>query len=108
MSTTLTTLTTALKSGLETAKSLWEKSRATVLHAETIIKSIGVTIVSGGALTVHQVLTTTQKIDDLFTPAGILALKHNFLYGGMLSLFGLFVPSPVKPASSQTSTQSNS
>ena len=76
--------------------------KARVLHAELVAKSLGVTIASGAALTTHQYLTSASHIEDIFTPAGLLKLKHNFIYGGLISLFGLFVPSPIKSAASVT------
>jgi hypothetical protein len=74
--------------------------KARVIHAEMLAKTLGVTIASGSALSVHQYLTASSHIEDIFTPAGLLKLKHNFIYGGLISLFGLFVPSPIKSASS--------
>lgn len=68
-----------------------------VLHAETVAKSIAVTIVSGAALTVHDVLTRVERIDDLFTHSGLVRLAHNALYGGSMALIGLFIKSPVRP-----------
>ncbi|WP_433963648.1 hypothetical protein [Tunturiibacter gelidiferens] len=85
----MSTLTDQLKANLPAIKS-------SVLHAETAIKTASVTIISGAALTTHQFLTSAEHIEDLFTPAGLLKIKHNLIYGGMLSVFGLFVPSPIK------------
>jgi hypothetical protein len=73
--------------------------KARVIHAEMLVKSLGVTIASGAALTAHDFIMKTESIDALFTPAGLVKIKHNLIYGGLLSIFGLFVPSPVKPAS---------
>lgn len=69
-----------------------------VLHAETAMKSVAVTVISGAALTAHDLLVRTEKIDDLFTPAGWLRLKHNLIYGGLLSVFGLLIRSPMRPS----------
>jgi hypothetical protein len=82
--------------------------KARVIHAEMLFKSLGVTVASGAALTTHQYLTSASHIEDIFTPAGLLKIKHNLIYGGLLSLFGLFVPSPVKPASAVLSPDANS
>jgi hypothetical protein len=68
-----------------------------VLHMETAAKSLALTVVSGAALTVHDVLTRVERIDDLFTHSGLVRLAHNALYGGSLALIGLFVKSPVRP-----------
>lgn len=68
-----------------------------VLHVETAFKSLAVTIASGSALTAHDLLVKTENVEQLFTPAGLVRLKHNLIYGGLLSLFGLFIKSPVKP-----------
>src|SRR5579859_7040285 len=64
-----------------------------VLHLETVAKSLGVTIASGAALTAHDLLVKTENIEQLFTPAGLLRIKHNLIYGGLLSVFGLFLKS---------------
>lgn len=72
--------------------------RKRVVHAGTAFKSVAVTAASGAALTAHQYMTTSAHVEDIFTPAGLVKLKHNFVYGGVLSLIGLFVPSPVKSA----------
>ena len=53
--------------------------KARVLHAEMVVKSLGVTIASGAALTTHQYLTSAEHMEDMFTPAGLLKLKHNFI-----------------------------
>jgi hypothetical protein len=82
--------------------------RARVIHAETAIKSLAVTVASGAALTTHQYMTSAEHVEDLFTPAGLVKIKHNLIYGGLLSVFGLFVPSPVKPASSVQGPDANS
>ena len=83
---------------IDTLKQKLPLIKASILHAETAIKSLAVTVASGAALTAHQYLTSAEHLEDLFTPAGLLRIKHNLIYGGALSLFGLFVPSPVKPA----------
>ncbi|HTF64488.1 MAG TPA: hypothetical protein VK638_17535 [Edaphobacter sp.] len=67
-----------------------------VLHLETAGKSLAVTVASGIALTAHDLLMKTENIEQLFTPAGWLRIKHNLIYGGLLSIFGLFIKSPVK------------
>lgn len=82
----------------DTIKQKLPQIKASLLHAETAIKSVAVTVISGSALTAHQLLTSSEKVEDLFTPAGIAKIKHNLIYGGLISLFGLFVPSPVKSA----------
>jgi hypothetical protein len=73
------------------------KLRTRVLHLETAAKSLGVTVASGAALTAHDLLMKTENVEQLFTPAGLVRIKHNLIYGGLLSIFGLFVKSPVKP-----------
>lgn len=78
--------------------------RDRILHAETAIKSVAVTAISGAALTAHDLLVKTENIEQLFTHIGLMRLLHNLLFGGMLSLFGLFVKSPVKPDAPTSST----
>jgi hypothetical protein len=73
--------------------------RTRVLHAETAAKTIVVTVLSGAALTVHDVLTRVERVDDLFTHSGLVRLGHNALWGGSMALIGLFIKSPVRPRS---------
>lgn len=67
------------------------------LRVETYVKTVVVAAVTGGVGVVGQLLTNLGHEADLFSPAGVVKLKHTFLYGAMLSIIGLFTKSPITP-----------
>jgi hypothetical protein len=67
--------------------------KADFLKVETYVKTVVVAAATGAAADVAQLLHGGHEI--LFTPAGILLLKHSFLYGAACSVIGLFTRSPL-------------
>lgn len=64
-------------------------------RAETYVKTVAVAVVTGAAADVAKLMTTTDHDALLFTQAGIVMLKHTFMYGAASSLLGLFIKSPL-------------
>lgn len=69
--------------------------KADFAKAETYIKTGAVAAVSGGAGVLYQLISSAGHETDLFTPEGILKLKHTFLYGAAVGVIGLFTKSPL-------------
>jgi hypothetical protein len=69
--------------------------KADFCKVETYVKTIVVAACTGAVADVAQLLHGGHEI--LFTPAGILLLKHSFLYGAACSVIGLFTKSPLTP-----------
>lgn len=63
--------------------------------AETYIKTGAVAAVTGGAGVLYQLLSSVGHESDMFTPEGIVKLKHTFLYGAAVGVIGLFTKSPL-------------
>lgn len=87
-------LTDKLKAALPTLKQDFTK-------VETYVKTAVVAAVTGGVGVVGQLLTSLGHEADWFSPAGIVKLKHTFLYGAALSVIGLFTKSPLNQQDSQ-------
>jgi hypothetical protein len=66
---------------------------------ETYVKTGAVAAVTGGAGVAYQLLSSVGHESDLFTPEGILKLKHTFLYGAAVSVIGLFMKTPLTSSS---------
>jgi len=64
-----------------------------VSRVETYVKTVAVAALTGAAADVAAVLHEGHEV--LFTPAGILLLKHSFVYGAALSVIGLFTKRPL-------------
>lgn len=69
--------------------------KADFSRAETYVKTLVVAAVSGAAADIVKVLSTADRDTILFTQAGLVILKHTFLYGAAVSLIGLFTKSPL-------------
>ena len=90
-----TTVVTALKAKLPALK-------ADFTRAETYVKTLVVTVAAGAAADVVKLFSTADHEALLFTQAGLVILKHTFLYGAAASLLGLFVKSPLTATAAAT------
>jgi hypothetical protein len=84
----ITTAVTSFKAKLPALK-------ADFTRAETYVKTLVVTCAAGAAADVVKLFSTADHEALLFTQAGIVILKHTFLYGAASALLGLFVKSPL-------------
>jgi hypothetical protein len=95
--TVLTSISTRVKAVAAAVKAKLPALKKDFLAFQTWFKSIAMTVATGAALTVHQAMAaSTTAVEDLFSPAGLVKLKHNCIYGGLIALVGLFLPSPLK------------
>ncbi len=67
--------------------------KADFSRAETYVKTLVVAAATGAAADAAALLHGGHEL--LFTPAGIILLKHSFVYGAALSVIGLFTKSPL-------------
>lgn len=76
-------------------------------RAETYIKTVTVAVLSGAATDVLKLLSSADHEALLFTHAGVISLQHTFVYGAAASLLGLFVKSPLTPATPDATPKVN-
>jgi hypothetical protein len=72
---------------------------AAFTRAETYLKVAVVAVATGAVAAAGQLIVNSQDQAILFTPAGLMQLKHAFMAGAVLSLIGLFTKSPLTPTS---------
>lgn len=89
-------MSTKLKNAQDIVKASLPELKKDLSQAATYVRSLAFAGITGAASAGAQFLTNVGHEETLFTQAGILKLKHTFIYGAAISLIGLFTPSPLK------------